>query len=219
MPEDINNFTVKLKRHKLLITKQIIADTFGILGAVGAVPINPKQMLSNKVLNQIFPDCVENYDLETDLWDFSTTDKHWNDWFSFINCYMYLEHHAASLPPLLVWMSYMAWYGTRLDWTAVLFINFFCEVKATKKGELVLTNPSKNIITYFCEQVLRSNIMIPIAALHNGASSSQQKEKEPMMIISSGTLKRDLIQLVVEGEKQKAKAKRTKKTPVTNSLP
>jgi len=85
---------------------------------------------------------------------------------------MCLEHHATSLPPLLVRMSYMAWYGTRLDWTAVLFINFFHEVLAAKKGVLVIiTNPSKNIVTFFCKQVLRSNIMIPIAALHNGASS------------------------------------------------
>jgi len=219
MSEDINNYTVELKGCKLLITKQVIADIFGIPRTVGAAPINPKQMLSNKVLNQIFPDCAENYDPETDLWDFSTTTKHWADWFSFINRYMCSEHHAASLSPLLVRMSYMAWCGTRLDWAAVLFINFFREVLAAKKGELVLTNPSKNIITYFCEQVMRLKIMTPIVALHGDASSSRRKEKVLEESTPSGTLKQDLVLPVVEGETQNAKAKRSKKTPVANSLP
>jgi len=42
MSEDINNFMVELKGRKLLIIKQVIADTFGIPGAVGAAPFNPK---------------------------------------------------------------------------------------------------------------------------------------------------------------------------------
>jgi len=40
-----------------------------------------------------------------------------------------------------------------------------------------------------------------------------------MVITPSGILKQDLVQPVVEGEKQNAKAKWRKKTHVTNSLP